>query len=67
MMTIFFVYPVLSRTIFQRKKSTFCAFVDMEKAFDKIDHNWKFYSLFNYNIKGKIYQAIKSLYSETWS
>ena len=49
------------------KKSTFCAFVDMEKAFDKIDRNLIFYSLLNYNIKGKIYKAIKSLYSETWS
>ena len=65
-----FVYPVLSRTIFQRKKSTFCAFVDMVKAFDKInkiDRNLIFYSLLNYNIEGKIYKVIKSFYNETWS
>ena len=42
-----FVYPVLSRTIFQRKKSTFCAFVDMVKAFDKINKiDRNFYILF---------------------
>ena len=49
------------------KKSTFCAFIDMEKAFDKIDRNLIFYSLITYNFKGNIYRAIKSLYSETWA
>ena len=59
-MIIFIAYPVLFRTVFRRKKSTFCAFVDMEKVFDKIDRNLFFYSLLNYYIKGKIYKAIKS-------
>ena len=49
------------------KQSTFCAFIDMEKAFDFLDRDLLFYRLLLYNIKGKLYQSIKALYNLTTS
>ena len=45
------------------KKSTFVAFVDMEKAFDWIDRELLFYKLLSYNVDGWFYLAIKSMYN----
>ena len=42
---------------------TYSCFIDMQKAFDWIDHDLLFYKLLQCNIKGKMYNAIKSLYS----
>ena len=49
------------------KKDTFVSFIDMCKAFDWVDRNLLFYKLLKYNISGKIYNAIKALYSNTVS
>ena len=56
----------LSTVIRKRKRkslSTFVAFVDLEKAFDRIDRNLLYYRLLSYNINGKIYNAIRAMYS----
>ena len=47
--------------------STFCCFIDMKKAFDWVDRDLLFYKLLMYNIDGKIYNSIKSLYSHPLS
>ncbi len=44
-------------------KNTFCAFIDLPKAFDWVDHDMLFYKLVKYNITGKIYRCIKALYN----
>ena len=44
-------------------KDTFIAFVDMEKAFDWIRRPLLYYLLLECNIDGKIYKAIKALYT----
>ena len=48
-------------------KYVFCAFIDFKNAFDSIDRNLLFYRLLSYNIDGKIFKAIKSLYKDTVS
>ena len=51
----------------ENKKPVFCAFIDLEKAFDHIDRNLLLYRLIQYNIDGKMYKAVKSLYTNTFS
>ena len=48
-------------------KDTFVSFIDMCKAFGWVDRNLLFFKLLKYNISRKIYNAIKSLYSNTLS
>ena len=42
---------------------TFAALVDLEKAFDWITRSLLFFKLLEFNIDGKIYRAIKALYT----
>ena len=46
------------------RKSTYVAFVDYEKAFDRVDRTLLFYKLKKLGFGGKILQCIQSLYSE---
>ena len=41
-------------------KGTYCAFIDMEKAFDWVNRKILLYKLLNYNIDGKMYKSIKN-------
>ncbi len=45
--------------------STFCCFIDYQKAFDYVDRDLLLYKLQLYQINGKIYHAISSLYTNT--
>ena len=59
---------VLSSIIRNRQAqglSTFVAFIDMEKAFDCIIRDMLLYKLLQYDIVGRMYFAIKSLYFGT--
>ena len=49
------------------QKTVYAAFIDLEKAFDWVDRNLLLYRLLQYNIDGKMYNAVKSLYSRTES
>ena len=42
---------------------TFACFIDMQKAFDWVDRNLLMYKMLMHNIDGKVYHAIKALYS----
>ena len=56
---------VLTSIIRNRKADnldTFGCFVDLQKAFDSVDRDLLLWKLFNYNIMGKLYRAIKSIY-----
>ena len=44
-------------------KETFLCFIDYKKAFDSVDRNLLLFKLSNIGIKGNIYKAISSLYS----
>ena len=45
------------------KKSTFCAFIDFKKAYDSINHTKLWRRLDNIGLAGKLFRAVKSLYS----
>lgn len=47
--------------------STFVAFIDLEKAFDRVDRNLLLYRLLLHNIDGKIFKIIKKMYTSTKS
>ncbi len=43
-------------------QSTYCCFIDMQKAFDWVDKDLLFYKLLKYDINGNIYKCIKATY-----
>ena len=49
------------------RKPAYAAFIALEKAFDWVDRNLLLYTLLQYNIDGKMYNAVKNLYSRTES
>ena len=48
-------------------KGTYCAFIDMEKAFDWVNRRLFLYKLLNYSIDGKIYKSTITLLTNTSS
>ncbi len=46
-----------------KKLSTFVSFVDLEKAFDRVNRNLLFYKLRSMGFGGKLYNIIKGIYS----
>ena len=63
---IFTLTSVLKNRI-ANKKSTFCAFIDLEKAFDWLNRDLLLYKLIEHNIDGNMYRTIKSMLSRTSS
>ena len=59
---IFVLQSVIQKTLSQRKK-LYCAFVDFEKCFDKLDRTFIFQKLINENISTKFVNAIRSMYN----
>ena len=45
--------------------STFCAFIDLQKAFDRIDRNLLLYKVNNIGIRGKLFNIIRGIYSHS--
>ena len=50
--------------LLKKENSTFCSFVDLEKAFDWINRDILMYKLLNYNIDGNMYFAIKAMLNQ---
>ena len=54
-------------TLFQilksKKKKLYCAFIDFEKAFDRVWRDGLFYKLILNQINGKMYNIIFNMYS----
>ena len=61
---IFSLSSLIKNTL-NDKESLFCAFIDLEKAFDGVERDLLYLRLLTLGIEGKIYNAIKSLYSNT--
>lgn len=51
----------------KQRLSTFCAFIDFKKAFDLIDRNLLWRRLSQIGIHGKMFDALKSLYTSVHS
>ena len=49
--------------MFNEKKKLYCAFLDFEKAFDKLNRGFLIQKLINENVSSKMIIAIKSMYS----
>jgi hypothetical protein len=62
-----FVLDSIVRNRQHANLSTFTAFVDLQKAFDCVDRDYLSHKVLNMGIDGKVYFAIKSLYSFTES
>ena len=58
---IFTVSTIIKNKL-SSSKCTFTCFIDMQKAFDSVDRDLLFHKLISYNITGKIFWAIKSMY-----
>ena len=65
-MTTFSLNSLIKMSV-QTQKSVYATFVDLEKAFDRVIRNLLFYKLLRNNSNGKIYKAIKFLYTNTLS
>jgi hypothetical protein len=53
--------------ITQNRKETFISFIDLQKAFDTVDHDLLKLSLLQNGIDGDFYNAVKSMYGDTVS
>jgi hypothetical protein len=61
---IFTLNSVLQNCINKENRSVYAAFIDFKKAFDCIDRNYLLFKVLNEGIEGKLYWAIKSIYSK---
>ena len=60
---LFSLCSIVRNTISQGR-CIYAAFIDMEKAFDWTNRNLLFYRLLELNIDGKIFEVIKSIYTD---
>ncbi len=62
--------PSLIRNRCTENKTTFCYFIDMQKAFGWVDRDMLFFKLLGYNIDGKnihvIYMKCKIVFTDKW-
>ena len=57
----FLLMSIIQHYLHSRKK-LFCAFIDYEKAFDKVQHAFLWKKMLNSNLTGKIFRVIQNLY-----
>ncbi len=57
-----FTLSTILRNIKSQNKSTFLAFLDAEKAFNRIDRDLLLYKLLLNGVKGHTYESIKAIY-----
>ena len=58
---IFILNAIISKTLSEKKK-LYCAFIDFEKCFDKIDRSLLFQKLLREGVSTKLTKAFKSMY-----
>lgn len=62
-----FILTSLIKNRLNLNKDTFVSFIDMEKCFDWVDRDMMLYKLFSFNVDGKFYKAINSIYRDSVS
>ncbi len=60
-----FTLTSIIRNCNDEHKPVFCAFIDLEKAFDRIDRELLMYRILQYNIDSRMYKAVRSLCTGT--
>ena len=63
---LFTLYGIID-ILLSKKKRLYCAFLDFEKAFDKVDRAFLWQKLLSQNINGKVLTVIKNLYANAKS
>ena len=63
---LFTLYGIID-ILTSKKKRLYCAFLDYEKAFDKVDRAFLWHKLLNQNISGRILNVIRNIYSSAKS
>ena len=63
---LFTLYGIID-VLLSKRKRLYCAFLDYEKAFDKINRAFLWQKLLNENVDGKIINVVKNMYSQAKS
>ena len=63
---LFTLYGIID-VLLSKRKRLYCAFLDYEKAFDKINRAFLWQKLLNENVDGKIVNVVKNMYSQAKS
>ena len=63
---LFTIYGILD-ILLSKKQRLYCAFLDFEKAFDKVDRAFLWQKLLKQNINGKILKVIQNIYASAKS
>ena len=59
------IFLIFCENKLSKNESLFCVFVDFRKAFDVVNRPLLFSKLHNLGINGKLYQLVKSMYTNT--
>src|SRR6185503_11744143 len=51
----------------RRPAKTFCCFIDVQKAYDRVWRNGMWEKLYNYGVKGKLWRVLRSVYDSVES
>ena len=62
-----FVLQNLIQRSFKNKKRLYCAFIDLQRAFDSVYRNALWYKLIKYGIDGKLLKLLRSMYNSVKS
>lgn len=60
---IFILQNLITETL-HKKQDVYCAFIDFQKAFDKVNRHVLYYKLWNEGVSTKFVQLIKKMYSQ---
>ena len=63
---IFILESLLSKYI-RDKKRLYCSFIDLKRAFDSVYRDGLWYKLLKQGLNGKVFQIIRSIYSDVKS
>jgi len=61
------LYALVEIIKYRRPKHTYCAFIDIAKAYDKVWRDGLWYKLWKAGIRGKIWRTLKNIYQKVES
>jgi hypothetical protein len=64
---LFTLHSIIHLVLSKEKHRLYCAFLDYEKAFDKVDRSLLWHKLLEHNINGKVLEVIKNMYANAKS
>jgi hypothetical protein len=64
---LFTLHAIIDIVLSKKKGRLYCAFLDYEKAFDKVNRSLLWQKLLDHNVNGKVLEVIKNMYSNAKS